>query len=120
MKVDDIPIDFEVRGLQTFKLSIPINIPQEIEKGEKDTYDVVLAFFGPRGMTFGQQVNLKVKVTDNASEEKLYRAAINLTEAGLGSFDDCVEALKKCSCDENAACQMLLDMGSQSSLQTQQ
>jgi len=54
MKVDDIPIDFEVRGLQTFKLSIPINIPQEIEKGEKDTYDVVLAFFGPRGMTFGQ------------------------------------------------------------------
>jgi hypothetical protein len=104
IKVEDIPIDFEVRGLQTFKLSIPINIPKEIKKGDNDTYDVVLAFYGPKGTTFGHYINLKVKVTDNASEENLYRTAINLTEAGLGSFDDCVEALKKCNCDENAAC----------------
>jgi hypothetical protein len=32
-----------------------------------------------------------------------------LAEAGMGSFDECVEALKKCNLDENAALQMLFD-----------
>jgi len=34
----------------------------------------------------------------------MFKAAITLTEAGLASFDECVEALKKFKGDENAAC----------------
>jgi hypothetical protein len=32
-----------------------------------------------------------------------------MTEAGLGGFDECVEAIKKFKGDENAACQYLID-----------
>ena len=51
--VKDIPIDFEVKGLQTFKLSIPVFIPEDIDVSEKSTFDVPLAFYGPKGNTFG-------------------------------------------------------------------
>lgn len=87
---------------------------------DKDYYDVVLAFYGPRGNSFGEHVNLKVKVTDSASEEKFFKTAINLTEAGLGSFDECLEAVKKCNGDENAACEMLVSQEETSSLQNNQ
>jgi hypothetical protein len=40
----------------------------------------------------------------------LFRAAITLAEAGMGTFDQCVEALRKCNLDENAALQMLVEM----------
>jgi len=40
----------------------------------------------------------------------LYKAAITLAEAGLGSFEECVDALRKCNHDENAACQILIEM----------
>jgi hypothetical protein len=82
------------------------------EKG--NTFEVTLAFFGPKGNSFGQVLNVKVKINDEAmNQEKLFRAAITLAEAGLASFDECVEALKKFKGDENAACQYLIDMNCQ-------
>jgi len=39
----------------------------------------------------------------------LYKAAITLAEAGMGSFDECVSALRKCNFDENAALQVLVE-----------
>jgi len=30
IKVKDIPIDFEVKGLQTFKLGVPVEIPENL------------------------------------------------------------------------------------------
>lgn len=51
--VSDVPVDFEVRGMQTFKLNIPIQIPANINTEKGDTFDVVLAFFGPKGSSFG-------------------------------------------------------------------
>ena len=78
------------------------------EKG--NTFEVTLAFFGPKGNSFGQVLTVKIKVNDEAfNQENIFRAAITLTEAGIGSFDDCVEALKKFKGDENAACQYLID-----------
>jgi len=51
-----------------------------------------------------------VKVNDEAfNQEKTFRAAITMTEAGIANFDECVEALKKFKGDENAACQFLID-----------
>ena len=52
-KIKDIPIDFEVKGLQTFKLSIPVFIPEDIDVKANDTYEVELGFYGPRGGNFG-------------------------------------------------------------------
>lgn len=104
--VGDIPIDQEVRGMQTFKLNIPIQIPQNInpsssEEGE-NLVKLQLAFFGPKGNSFGQVLDLQVRITEN--QEQLFKAAINLADANLGTFDECVEALKKFKGDENAAC----------------
>jgi len=90
-------------------LNIPLSIPDELDKLVNDTILVELSFFGPKQYPFGQKVVLKVKVNEGEQELNLYKAAINLTEAGLGTFDECVEALQKCSCDENAACEMLVE-----------
>lgn len=51
--MSDVPVDFEVRGMQTFKLNIPIQIPANINTEKADTFEVVLAFFGPKGSSFG-------------------------------------------------------------------
>jgi len=49
--VKDYPIDQEVRGMQTIKLLIPIEIPSDY-KNEKDSeiqvIELPFAFFGPR------------------------------------------------------------------------
>jgi hypothetical protein len=58
--VSDVPVDFEVRGMQTFKLNIPIQIPSNINTEKSDTFTVALAFFGPKGSSFGQVLHLKV------------------------------------------------------------
>ena len=52
-------------------------------------------------------LELTVKITEN--QEKLFKAAITMTEAGVGSFDECVEALKQFKGDAEAALQFLLD-----------
>jgi len=88
----------------TFKLSIPIQIPENIDIKEKDTFELELGFYGPRGTRFGEKICLKVKVNEGSFELKFYKAAITMTEAGLGTFDDCVDALRKCNGDENSAC----------------
>jgi|LauGreSBDMM110SN_4_FD.fasta_scaffold1262846_1 hypothetical protein len=42
--------------------------------------------------------------------EEIFRAAIYMSETlNLGNFDKCVEALKMCKGDQNAAVQYLLD-----------
>jgi len=35
--------------------------------------------------------------------------AISLTETGLATFEECVDALRKCNGDEGAAVQMLVE-----------
>ena len=73
------------------------------EKG--DTFELALRFVGPKGSSFGQRLVLKVKVVEAGDQQlKLFKAAINLAEAGIASFEECVEALKKAKGDENAAC----------------
>jgi len=52
---------------------------------------------------------LKVKVEEGVNELSLFKAALTLAEAGMGQFDECVEALKKCNGDENAALLLLVE-----------
>jgi hypothetical protein len=56
---------------------------------------------------------VKVQVSEGENELTLYKAAITMAEAGLGSFDECVEALRKCNMDEGAALQFLIDQSAQ-------
>ena len=65
---------------------------------------------------FGQEICIEVKVPTNSenkpsmSQEELFRAALHMTESmNLGTFDECVEALKKCNGDQNSACQLIFD-----------
>jgi len=74
-----------------------------------EIYEIPLAFFGPRHYPFGQGFSVKVKVSEGESELALFKAALTLAEAGMGTFDECVEALRKCNMDENAALQMLVE-----------
>jgi len=87
--------------LQTFKLSIPLFIPDDIDV--KETYYVELVFYGPKGSTFGQKLILSVKINEEAKQLRFYTSAMTMMEACLGTFDECVETLKKCNGDENAA-----------------
>jgi len=50
-----------------------------------------------------------LQVQDGESELNLFKAASTLAEAGMGSFDECVDALRKCNLDENAALQILVE-----------
>ena len=45
-----------------------------------------------------------------SNEMKIFKAALNLQEAGFKDFDKCVEVLRQCNCDENAALQMLIEL----------
>lgn len=79
---------------------------------------IYLTFCGPKGNRFGQEIIAEVKVALNSSQatlslstqEDIFREAINMAEnMNLGTFDECVEALKKCKGDVNAACQMFFE-----------
>jgi len=52
---------------------------------------------------------VKVQVKDGEFELNLFRAATTLADAEMGTFDECVEALRKCNLDENAALLMLVE-----------
>ena len=64
-------------------------------------------------MQFGNVVTLKLKVVmplEFLDEAKVYKLALQLSEQGLGSFDECVEAVKSvkdANYDEQAAIQAL-------------
>jgi len=109
LKVKDYPIDQDVKGMQTVKLSVPIYIPEDFKKSESEIIEVVLSFFGPKHTSFGQPFSVLVQVTEGANELNIYKAAITLAEAGMGSFDECVDALRTCKGDENAALQILIE-----------
>lgn len=63
----------------------------------------------------GEEFIITVKVEsdqemDSNDDVQLLKAAIVLTEAGMGTFEQCCNALRTCCGDEGAAVAMLLDM----------
>ena len=77
---------------------------------------IYLSFRGPKGNNFGQELIIEIKVVFDApvmtslNQEDLLKQAFYMFEKmNLGSFDECVEALKKCNGDQNAACQLFLE-----------
>lgn len=118
--INPVAIDCEVRGLQTLKLDFPIQITEQFQAqqvsdaSDSDLRKVYLSFCGPKGNVFGQEILVELRVqlkkAPLVSQEELFRAALHMAETmNLGSFDACVEALKKCGGDQNKACQQLID-----------
>jgi len=108
--VSDVPVDFEVRGMQTFKLNVPIQVPANVDTEKGDIFEVVLTFYGPKGSPFGEEIPIKIKVNDSiAYQEKIFAAAIQLTELGFGNFDACVEAVKKAKGNSDLAVSFMLE-----------
>lgn len=105
--------------MQTFKLNVPIRVPEDILetlKGADAVDDGIfkvtlnLSFYGPKGNAFGQEIELPLHILDSyKAQELLFKKAMALAELGIASFDQAVEALKKFKNDENEAFQYLLD-----------
>jgi len=53
LKVKDYPIDMDVKGMQTVKLSVPIYVPEDFKKSESELIEVGLSFYGPKHTSFG-------------------------------------------------------------------
>lgn len=52
----------------------------------------------------------QLPANNNLNMEEIFRAAIYMSETlTVGTFDECVEALKVCNGDQNAAIQHLFD-----------
>ena len=83
IEVVNIPIDFEVKGQETFKIQVAIKIHDHVFASDKE-YEFVLCFKGPNGGQFGEPIPLKIKVFPNSDpvsekdEIEFYRIAIKL------------------------------------------
>lgn len=109
----NVPIDFEVKGQENFKISIPITVLQTAFPSDQ-VYEFVLCFRGPNGNQFGEQITLKIKIVapqsplDENAEIEMYRIAYKLHDLKLGkSFEDCLNAVKQVNCNEAEAIKVL-------------
>ena len=101
----NVPVDQQVQGKTNVKMTVPLKVHDHAIVDNK-IHEIKLAMRGPGGYQFGNVITLKLKVVmpvDYNSEIELYKLAMKLHEQGLGSFDDCVVAVKNANCDEQAA-----------------
>jgi len=47
--VKEISIQQDIRGLETLKLSIPVEVSADFKPLESKEFEISFAFFGPRG-----------------------------------------------------------------------
>ena len=92
----NVPIDFEVKSQETFKIQVPIKI-HENRAASDEIYEFALVFRGPNGNPFGETIPLKIKVVNQPSagplsEIEFFKLAIKLHDVlRLGAnFDECV------------------------------
>jgi hypothetical protein len=105
----NVPVDQEVKGKTSIKMTVPLKVHDHAVASEQ-VREVKLAMRGPGGFQFGNVITLKLKVvmpSDYNDEVELYKLALKLADQGLGSFDECVIAVKNANCDEQAAIKVL-------------
>lgn len=103
----NVAIDQNVMGQTNFKISIPLKVHSNWSQSDDKAHEIKLGFRGPGGRRFGEEIVLKLRVKKSIDETEFYKVALKLHEAGLGSFDDCVAALKESNSDEAAAVKLL-------------
>lgn len=99
-----VPVDFEVKGQSVFKIHVPIRVLDSAVASAKE-HVLKLSFRGPNGNQFGEEVELKLRIvaSPKMTDEEFFRLALRLHDLKLGSFDECVQALKNHNCDEAEA-----------------
>lgn len=80
-----------------------------------------LSLFDRHGQSFGQPIILEAEfirqplqqpqsdLSVSNMDSSILSQALCLCDLGIANFDDCVEALKKCNLNMDAACEMLLN-----------
>ena len=87
----NVPVDFEVRGQENFKLTIPITVLPTAFPSEQ-IYEFVLCFRGP----------------NEQNEVAMVKLAQKLHDLKLGkSFEVCLSAVQQANCDEAEAIKVL-------------
>jgi hypothetical protein len=64
-----LPIDREVKGQETFKLTVPITIVDHALIGQE--FEFKLCFRGPKGGMFGQPIPLKLRVSESTVQQEV-------------------------------------------------
>ena len=103
VEIINVPIDQEVKGKQSVKISVPLTILSHIQADENTVHTLNLTFRGPGGAAFGEIIPIQLKVTlpkPQVDELEIYKLAIKLHEMNLGSFEECAKAVKEHDCDE--------------------
>ena len=109
----NVPVTECVQGKGTIKLSVPLKI-HDYAVASDDVHEIKVAMRGPGGFQFGTIVTLKLKIvmpSEYQDEVTIYKLALKLHQQGLGSFDECVEAVKSVkntNYDEQAAIKVLV------------
>jgi len=103
IEIINVPVDQEVKGKQTLKISVPLTILPHIQANDT-VYTIKLTFRGPKGQAFGEIIPIQLKVTlprTQVDELEIYKLAIKLHESlNLGSFEECAKAVKDNNCNE--------------------
>lgn len=105
----DIPrvvVDKEVKGGDEFDLIVPIS--RNCNAAKEPRKEIQVAFYRNDGKQMGTPFTFTV-VDEADDQDQLHNAAKQLSEAEMGSFDECLSALMNCNGDEGAALQMLFE-----------
>ena len=104
IEVVNVPITFEVKGQDSFKLSVPIKVHEHALVSE-EPFEFSLVFRGPNGNKFGDLIPMKIKIVEVGSQEEnkqvevkslseieVLKLAIKLHEGIQNgqSFDECM------------------------------
>jgi len=83
------PIDFEVKGYETFQLIVPITIKENAQPSS-DTFACMLTFRGPHGNAFGSLIPLNIAVTAKGfkQEEKSFKSEIERTKLAIKLYEE--------------------------------
>ena len=107
IEIIQIPIEQEVKGKQSIKISIPLTVLPHIQASYDNIYKLNLCFRGPKGQPFGQMITIELRVVlpkPQVDELEVYKLAIKLHESlNLGTFEECAQIVKENNCDESAS-----------------
>ena len=67
IEVVNVPITFEVKGQESFKLSVPIKVHDHALVSE-EPFEITLVFRGPKGNKFGELIPMKLKISEIGSQ----------------------------------------------------
>lgn len=105
LEVFSVPVEQEVKGKTGITISVPITMGAHVIADPEKVHVMNLTLRGPRGMSFGELIPIKVKCVlpvRVASDIEIYKLAIKLNESlNLGNtLDDCIKAARECNGDE--------------------